>query len=96
MIADRPVDAAVAIGMNPDVLRAKDEARAAVTRMMIIDRAIGTSSDVLRVKDEARVAVTTTTIMDRAAEMSQVALQASATGMTTMSGHAVATIMAAL
>jgi hypothetical protein len=34
--------------------------------------------------------------MDRAAEMSQVALQASATVMTTMSGHAVATIMAAL
>jgi len=96
MIADRPVDAAAAIGTNPDGLREKDGARAALTMTTITDRAAATNPDVLRVKDEARVAVTTMTTMDRAVGTSQVASQASATVMTPMSGHAAATILAAL
>jgi hypothetical protein len=69
LIVDRPVDAAAAIEMNPDALRAKDEARAAITMTTIIDRAVGTSPG---------------------------ASQVSATVMTTMTGRAAATSLAAL
>jgi hypothetical protein len=96
MIADRPVDAAAAIGTSPDGLRVKDGARTAVTMTTITDRAATTSPDGFRAKDEARAAITMTTIIDRAVGTSPGASQVSATMMTTMTGRAAATSLAAL
>jgi hypothetical protein len=96
MIADRPVDAAAAIGTNPDVLRVKDGARAVVTMTMITDPAAATNPDVLQVKDGARAAVTMTMITDHAVATNPDVFQVSATVMTTMTGRAAATSLVAL
>jgi hypothetical protein len=95
-IADRPVDAAAVIGTNPDGLRAKDGARAAVSMTTITDRAAATSPDGFRAKDGVRAAVLMTMITDRAIGTSPGASQVSATVMTTMTGRAAATSLAAL
>jgi hypothetical protein len=53
-------------GTNPDVLRVKVEARAAVPMRPITDRATATSPDDFRARNGARPAVTMTMITDRA------------------------------
>ena len=68
------MDAAAAIGTNPDVLRVKDAAREAVPMTTTTGHAAATSPDGFRAKDGVRAVVSMTTITDRVAATSPAAL----------------------
>ena len=80
------------MGMNPDVFRVKDGARAAVTMTTITDRAAETSPGASRVS----AAATMTMITGRAIATSLGASQVSAAVTTMMTGRAIETSLVAL